>query len=697
MPVSLDGHSLTLSSAVEVAELGTPVHLSRSSLARMNRFRSILEQKLSRGQVVYGVNTGFGSLSNKAIRLGNLKELQLNLIRSHAAGVGDPMPLEVVRAAMLIRVNSLLNGNSAVRTDIARMMANMLNEGVVPYVPRFGSLGACLAGDSLVYTNPSGPKQISEVEPGDTVYSFAGDLGKVRVVDRTGDQNNFRYVFEGALQRNKILRKIDSGVKQTYKLQTYTRELVCTDNHPFLKLSINRKAKGERADYQLEWTEMKQLRPGDLILALKKLNEEGVPHQIGLPSLRETTPDFMRLVGMVVGDGYVRRDLRGIYIALPPGKERDEYSTLIERLLGKSPGKSKDCIIIYNRAINRVFVSWGLAKLARQKRVPAWVFSLPIDQRLAFLEGYLDADATIQEGVRKHKDGHWWHQNSTTFESPNESLIREIRVLAISCGMRCGKLRSRERVRGLWLNGKHVYKYNTPTRTYEFTVMRRGFFPYAFNGRVNIDIDNPNFYFDRIVSINPHKIQHVFDIEVEGSHNFVSEGLVVHNSGDLVPSAHMALAMVAEGKSYYRGKLMESRTALAASRLKPVVLQAKEGLSLINGTCFTSALGCLATKRGKYLLEAGNSTTAVTAEVVGACSQSFDERLIGVKLHTGQAQVARKLRALLKGSLRVRSEPVPQDPYSIRCVPQVHGSVKDALDFAEKITVAEMNSVSDNP
>ncbi|MBI3841395.1 MAG: aromatic amino acid lyase, partial [Thaumarchaeota archaeon] len=181
------------------------------------------------------------------------------------------------------------------------------------------------------------------------------------------------------------------------------------------------------------------------------------------------------------------------------------------------------------------------------------------------------------------------------------------------------------------------------------------------------------------------------------SHNFVSEGLVVHNSGDLVPSAHMALTMIGEGKAYRRRKLMDSHRALAASRLKHVVLQAKEGLAMINGTCFTASLGCLAVHRGTLLLDAANSAAALTAEVTGACSQSFDERLTGLKSDPGQAFVARRIRTMLKDSLRVRAEPVPQDPYSIRCVPQVHGSLKDALDFTEKVVVNEMNSVSDNP
>lgn len=310
MVVVVDGRSLTLRSAIEVAEGGASVKASPNSLKQLEKFRALLEQKLSRGEVVYGVNTGFGSLSDKVVPSEHLAELQLNLIRSHSSGVGSPLPTEVVRAAMLIRLNSLLHGNSAVRREVAELIIGLLNKGVTPLVPEFGSLGA---------------------------------------------------------------------------------------------------------------------------------------------------------------------------------------------------------------------------------------------------------------------------------------------------------------------------------------------------------------------------------------------------SGDLTPSAHMALTMLGEGRAYHRGNLTESNKALSAARLKPVVLKAKEGLSLINGTAFTTALGCVAVHRGGVLLRAANSTLAVTAEGLRACSQSFDERLVGVKLDPGQRAVAREVRTLVKGSRRMRAEPVPQDPYSIRCAPQVHGSLKDALDFAGTIVVNEMNSVSDNP
>jgi histidine ammonia-lyase len=310
MAVSLDGRSLTVESAARVAENGEKVVIVPGSLKRMSKFRSILENQLAKGEVVYGANTGVGSLSVKPVERKESKQAQLNLIRSHAAGVGKPLPLEVVRAAMVVRLNSFLNGNSASRPVVAELIGRMLNAGVVPYVPQFGSLGA---------------------------------------------------------------------------------------------------------------------------------------------------------------------------------------------------------------------------------------------------------------------------------------------------------------------------------------------------------------------------------------------------SGDLVPSAHLGLALVGEGRAYYRDQLLASNEALLRAGLKPLVLEAKEGLSLINGTAFTTALSVEAIQRGRVLLEAANGCAALTGEVLRACIQSFDARLSGMKRSRGQAYVARQVRAMLKGSKRIRTDPVPQDPYSLRCVPQVHGSLKEALDFADRIAVDEMNSVSDNP
>jgi histidine ammonia-lyase len=310
MAVTVDGRSLTLESAARVAVDGEKVRIGAGSLKRMERFRAVLEGQLAKGETVYGANTGVGSLSVKAVGAAVARQAQLNLIRSHAAGVGVPMPAEVVRAAMLIRLNSLLSGNSAARPVVASTMARMLNSGVVPYVPSLGSLGA---------------------------------------------------------------------------------------------------------------------------------------------------------------------------------------------------------------------------------------------------------------------------------------------------------------------------------------------------------------------------------------------------SGDLVPSAHMALTMVGEGKAFRRSELMQSKDALRQSGLPPVVLEAKEGLSLINGTAFTTAFCAEVVRKGDALLDSANACASITGEVLGMCIQSLDPRLSGMKRSQSQAYVAERVMGFLAGSKRVRTEPVPQDPYSLRCVPQVHGALKDALEFARRIATEEMNSVSDNP
>lgn len=310
MAITLDGSSLSLDAVMRIAAKGEKVRISRASIRKMERFRAMLQDKLDWGEVAYGVNTGFGSLSNREIPRERVRQLQLNLIRSHAVGVGEPLPAEVVRAAMAIRLNSILNGNSAARPVVAMLIMDMLNSGLTPCVPCLGSLGA---------------------------------------------------------------------------------------------------------------------------------------------------------------------------------------------------------------------------------------------------------------------------------------------------------------------------------------------------------------------------------------------------SGDLVPSAHMALTMVGEGRAYYDGRLIDAREGLSKVRLRSIRLEAKEGLTLINGTSFTTALACVATHRARLLLDTANSSAALTAEVVGACAQSFDERLMGLRRFRSQAHVAQNIRAKLNGSSRIRNTPIPQDPYSIRCVPQVHGSTEEAVDFAERIVTEEMNSVTDNP
>jgi len=141
-PVAIDGNSLTLRDVVRVARERATVQLDDAARTRMQRVRDIVDRKLASGEAVYGVNTGFGKLSEVAVPSDRLAELQVNLVRSHAAGVGPLLPEEEVRAMMLLRANVLAKGHSGVRPELADLLLAMLNAGLFPPVPEQGSVGA---------------------------------------------------------------------------------------------------------------------------------------------------------------------------------------------------------------------------------------------------------------------------------------------------------------------------------------------------------------------------------------------------------------------------------------------------------------------------------------------------------------------------------------------------------------------------
>jgi histidine ammonia-lyase len=140
--IQLDGNSLTIADVAAVAEGKAKVALAPAAKARMQTTRNIVEELASRGEPVYGVTTGFGKLSDIAIAPDQLAQLQVNLIRSHAAGVGPRLPEREVRAMMLLRANCLAKGFSGGRPALVELVCEMLNAGLWPDVPEQGSVGA---------------------------------------------------------------------------------------------------------------------------------------------------------------------------------------------------------------------------------------------------------------------------------------------------------------------------------------------------------------------------------------------------------------------------------------------------------------------------------------------------------------------------------------------------------------------------
>jgi histidine ammonia-lyase len=140
--VTIDGSNLTLKALVSVARSNYPVKIDQKARQRTLSSRAILEKLLKEDEIIYGVNTGFGALSNFKVAPEDLRQLQANLLRSHAASVGKPHEAEVVRTIMLLRANTLIKGNSGIRPEIPQLIVALLNKRIHPYIPEKGSVGA---------------------------------------------------------------------------------------------------------------------------------------------------------------------------------------------------------------------------------------------------------------------------------------------------------------------------------------------------------------------------------------------------------------------------------------------------------------------------------------------------------------------------------------------------------------------------
>ena len=141
-PLIINGANLTIENVVEVARFNRPVELSKDSQEKILRCRKMLEDKIVAREIMYGVNTGIGEFSEIVLNDDQIKDFQKYLIYNHAAGIGDPAPIEYVRGAMLGRINVHAHGNSGCRLEITATLVEMLNKGVTPFVCQKGSVGA---------------------------------------------------------------------------------------------------------------------------------------------------------------------------------------------------------------------------------------------------------------------------------------------------------------------------------------------------------------------------------------------------------------------------------------------------------------------------------------------------------------------------------------------------------------------------
>lgn len=186
-----------------------------------------------------------------------------------------------------------------------------------------------------------------------------------------------------------------------------------------------------------------------------------------------------------------------------------------------------------------------------------------------------------------------------------------------------------------------------------------------------------------------------------GVHPFVPESGSVGASGDLAPLAHLALCCVGEGEAFYKGERMPGGEALRRAGIEPLTLEAKEGLSLLNGTQALTGVGALALERAERLARTADASGAMALEALKGTPAAFDERIHLARPHEGQIEVAAHLRALLAESeiraSHLEGDPRVQDAYSLRCMPQVHGAARDALAHARRVVEVETGGATDNP
>ena len=199
----------------------------------------------------------------------------------------------------------------------------------------------------------------------------------------------------------------------------------------------------------------------------------------------------------------------------------------------------------------------------------------------------------------------------------------------------------------------------------------------------------------------PLLVERLLDFLRVGIHPIVPQQGSVGASGDLAPLAHLALPLIGLGRAEVDGNVVDGADALRLRGLEPLTLEAKEGLALLNGTQQMTAVGVLALLRAETLVRTATVVASMSVESLSGTDVAFAEAYHATRPHPGQVRVAADMRAMLRDSQLMKAHHGQahkiQDPYSIRCVPQVHGAALDALGYVRGVLDIEVNSATDNP
>lgn len=379
----------------------------------------------------------------------------------------------------------------------------------------------CLAGETLVWTANRGQVPIKEIEFGDRVFAY--------------DEDAERFVVAP------VKASAQTDTRLTYAVKTTRRSIRATDNHPMLVLRDERETGRQRARYVRRWVTVGEINPGDFIAVPKAVPDVGVAAQLpsvaGSTSPMVSSPDLMWLLGLYIGGGnlHLSTETYRVQFAIPATdvELRAELTRVVKDLFGLGCiDADEHRVVVNSKALTEWIVEVGFGGLALTKHVPDWVYGLPIDQRLAFLGGWVDADGYVGPAT----------SGSVLLTCANESLLGRARELAELSGLRAGGSWSfaqpyrhaPERMETEWrlsISGNFErLGCRNPKRTTRFGRRR---YVHSSNGAHGTTIrahGNDWLGFERVRSVEPYAVEPVYDIEVDGPHNFIAEGLVVHNS-----------------------------------------------------------------------------------------------------------------------------------------------------------------------
>ncbi len=448
-----------------------------------------------------------------------------------------------VKEGARLRYSSVENWSKNVY-NLNTKRAIVEKNGVIEWIT--GNMG-CLTGETKIFTNPKGPINIREINAGDYIFAFD---------EKTKN-----------LKKSLVKNKIFSGEKEVFKVEAGGREIEATSNHPFLTM-VRRKNKSEhkKGFFYYEWKPLEMLREGDPIVIAKRLPIEGKPYElpeynynqyvntknqysrfkINISHLfnksikwpKETNNNFMWFLGIILGDGHINPDKGNEKINIAIHQNEDTRPKLIEVIkdlfdYGITQMNERS-ITIDSKSLSDILLQLGLGGNANTKRIPDWIFTLPEDQILSFIAGYLESDGhTGKSGIY--------------LTSINKEILERIKLLAIMCGFgisrifkhgeggeviimgrKCNSSKSWRillngpKIKKLPVKGEQCKKDLVEIKTRRNYSGIKGFNLYAkFNEEIG---------FARINKITPMGIKPTYDIEVENCHNFVANGLIVHNS-----------------------------------------------------------------------------------------------------------------------------------------------------------------------